>query len=98
MYYYPKVKKEMLSVKQHHLTKGFWLIWRLCDNASLLALWGWGGVCVFMSVGGKVCVSVCVYGRIQGKIITVNWPEVLFPLPLPQRKDTDTHTPAKKSC
>lgn len=35
MYYYPKVKKEMLSVKQHYLTKGFWLtIWCLCDNAS----------------------------------------------------------------
>lgn len=44
-----------------------------------------------MCVGGEgVCMCVC--GRIQGKIITVNWPEVPFPLPLPQGKDTHTHT------
>lgn len=51
-----------------------------------------------------VYICVCVYvgregvcGRIQGKIITANWPEALFPLPLPQSQDTHK-TPAEESC
>lgn len=45
-----------------------------------------------------VCVGregVC--GRIQGKIITANWPEVPLPLLLPQSQDTH-NTPADESC
>lgn len=57
-------------------------------------------------IGRGWCVSiyVCVYvgregvcGRIQGKIITANWPEALFPLRLPQSQDTHK-TPTEESC
>jgi len=41
-----------------------------------LALWGRWKVCVYVWREG-----VC--GRDQGKIITANWPEALFPLLLP---------------
>ena len=52
------------------------------------------GVCVRVCVcweGGGVC------GGIQGKIITANWPEAMFPLLLPQSQDTHK-TPAEESC
>lgn len=49
-----------------------------------------------------VCVCVCVgregvCGRIQGKIITANWPEAMFPLLVSQSQDTHK-TPAEESC
>lgn len=59
-----------------------------------MALWGRGMVCVWVCVLG-VREGVC--GRNQGKIITANWPEALFPLPLPQSQDTHK-TPAEESC
>lgn len=49
-------------------------------------------MCVCVYVGKKG-----VYSRLWNKIITANWPEALFPLPLPQSQDTHK-TPAEEFC
>lgn len=61
----------------------------------------WSRVRTVAAPVGKDGVCVCerkeMCGRNQGKIITVNWPETLFPLPLAQSQDPHK-TPAERSC